>query len=619
MSEDWFFESLPLRSDPYPGECLSGYLLRLADLNGYAVFWDMVSNLFPIWQRPQMIYLLKWEYPLKDWGSIPQRTGLTPNELTRLTMASWVEKFRIQPDVHCLIGRGHFLKKLVNSVLRVCPLCLQSQPYLHLLWRLLPVSVCLEHGCLLQEICSACGATLMPVSQSHRHLRCPTCGTDFRSLYVTMASQDILDEQRRRQEDFCFLLDPSTAIVKAGSNSGFDASYALGLKFHYLRDQTGISAKAMAQKANLTVVAIRYIERGTPVPLLHYLSYLKTLHLSWKEIAALEVPDKFVQTIQTPRHLELRICPNPKCSNHLLASSASVSILRDIPEKRIAGFHCKICGRRFTRSYDGNLQIKVRHPSLYTGKQHNLMKTQDEIASLIELGLRGENNRAIAHRLGWGEKTIRIYWIVLGLEEQVHCAQAQRRSKEKLERRSARRSQIQVVLDSLLTKNQEITLRKVGSALGVDSDYLHSCPDQTEFVRLMIQQHNVLARQQRDEHISAQIALSIENLQSNDYIVKIEEIAKQAGLSYKQLCDHYPDLRLKVQGAIKKHRTRLKEVQLKNRIEKIDAAATRLIAQGQRLNYRTILDAAQLSPYADKSIPIRDALMRWVSNFAPRD
>jgi len=31
------------------------------------------------------------------------------------------------------------------------------------------------------------------------------------------------------------------------------------------------------------------------------------------------------------------------------------------------------------------------------------------------------------------------------------------------------------------------------------------------------------------------------------------------------------------------------------------------------------LDAAGLSPHASKSAPIRDALMRWVSNFTPRD
>ena len=71
MPEDWFLKSLPLRPGPYPGECLSGYLLRLADLNRYTIFWDMVGDLFPMWKAPQQIGMLKWEYPLENWGRMP--------------------------------------------------------------------------------------------------------------------------------------------------------------------------------------------------------------------------------------------------------------------------------------------------------------------------------------------------------------------------------------------------------------------------------------------------------------------------------------------------------------------------------------------------------------------
>lgn len=621
MSEDWFFKSLPLRPGPYSGECLSGYLLRLADLNGCTILWDLVGDLFPRWKAPQQIGMLKWEYPLKDWGRIPLRTGLTPGELTRLTVASWVEKFRILPDLNCSIymSPGHFLKSLVNPALRVCPLCLQAQPYLRLIWRLLSVTVCLTHGCLPQERCLACGTTLTSVSQVHRHLRCPTCGADFRSLSVTMASQDILNVQRRRQEDFCFLLDPATAITKARADADHDPAYALGLKFRYLREQAGISAKAISQKANLVVDALTSIEHGALVPLRHYLSYLEALHLSWKEFAGLEVPDEFVQAIHTPRHLRLRLCPNPKCPNHNSLPGTRVQLLRDMPEQRIARFHCITCGRRFTRSYDGSLRTKPRCPALRAGEPHILMKSQDEIARLIEMGRQGECNLKIAQRLGWGEKTVRIYWIALGMEEQVHRAQAKRRTQEKLERYATRRSQIQATLDSMLAQNREVTLQQVSQALDTMGDYWHVCCDQTDFVHEAIRQHNVRVKQQRDEAVSTQITRSLENLQGSDRIVKVEEIARQAGLSYKQFCDHYPELHLKVYEAIQEHRTRLKEIRFENQIRQIDVAAARLIAQSQRLNYQTILGAAGLSPYADKSVPIRDALMRWVSNFAPRD
>jgi transcriptional regulator with XRE-family HTH domain len=619
MSEDWFFESLPLRPGPYAGECLSGYLLRLADLNGYGIFWDLVGDLFPTWDTPQQIGMLKWEYPLKDWGRISVRTGLTSAELTRLTVAPWVEKFRLPPDLHRSIymSPGHFLKSLVNPVLRVCPLCLQSQAYLRLIWRLLPVTVCVEHGCLLQERCSVCSTTLTPVSQDHRHLRCPACGADFRSLSVTMAARDILNVQRRRQEDFCFLLDPATAIAKACADA--DPAHALGLKFRYLRDQTGISAKAMAQKANLTDDVITSIENGALVPLRHHLSYLEALQISWREFARLEVPDEFAQAMHTPRHMHLRLCPNPKCPKHHPPPGTSVQLLRDIPEQRIARFHCTTCDRRFTRSYDGRLRTKPPRPTLRAEEPHTLMKSQDEIAKLTEMGVRGECNRTIAQNLGWGEKTVRLYWIALRMEELVHQAQAKRRAEEKLERSARLHSQLQMILDSLLEQDQEITLRQVGRALGANSDYLHSCQNQTKLVCRMIQQHNARVRQRRDAAVSAQIARSIEDLQSSDRIVKVEKIAEQAGISYRQLRKHYPELRMKIHDAIQEHRTWLKQIQLANQIRQIDDAAKRLAERGVRLNYQIILREAGLSRYAHHSAPIRDALARWVSNFAPRD
>ena len=64
---------------------------------------------------------------------------------------------------------------------------------------------------------------------------------------------------------------------------------------------------------------------------------------------------------------------------------------------------------------------------------------------------------------------------------------------------------------------------------------------------------------------------------------------------------------------------RRERAEIKNRIRQIDIAATRLIDKEYRLNYQAILKAAKLSPHADKSTSIRNALMRWVNNFTPRD
>lgn len=621
MSDIWFFERLPLRPSPYRGECLSGYLLRLADLNGYTLFWDMISDLFPMWKKPQQIGLLKWEYPLDSWGRIPLRTGLDPDELAQLTTAAWVRKFRVPPVINRLKYRapGDILHGTVNPVLRICPLCLQSEPYIRLLWRLLPVTTCFEHGCFLQEKCSGCGTLLTPVSQKHRHMKCPVCGADFRFLAVTDAPKDVLDIQRGRQDDFQFLLDPASSLVQSGGCVGDDPYYALGLKFRYIRDHMAIKTKPMAQKVNLSVETITAIERGALTPLCHYLKYLEALHLSWKEFASLEVPNEFVQAKQTHRHMHLRLCPNANCPKHFSHPSTNVHLLKDIPELKCARFRCTTCGKNFTRSYDGSLRIQARLPRPLVRKPHILIKPQSEIASLIEMGMRGESNRKIAHHLGWEICTVRIYWIDLGIEAQVHQAQAKRRAAEKHERYATLRSRIQAALDTLLTQDREISSHEVGQALGKKGEYWHMCCDQTDVVHEVLRQHNARVRRQKDEAVCTQIEQSLEVLRCGSRIMKVEEIAQQAGISYKQLRVHYPELHRKIHETLEDVSKHLKEETLENRIKQIDAAATRLVAQGHPLNYGVILEAAGLSPHADSSIPIRDALMKWVNNFAPRD
>ena len=190
MAEPWFFDVLPYRPSPYPGECLSGYLLRLAEANGFLSFWDLATDLFPAFQTYRPMGLLRWEYPVDDWGRIPLRTQLSAPSCGRLTVLPWVEKFRPAPVVTrpARLSPGHFLRGMVNPYLQVCPLCLQEQAYLRLIWRLAPVQVCTHHGCLLQAQCHRCGTALTVLGPTHRHLRCAVCDADLRTLPVEPAA-----------------------------------------------------------------------------------------------------------------------------------------------------------------------------------------------------------------------------------------------------------------------------------------------------------------------------------------------------------------------------------------------------------------------------------------------
>ena len=620
QNKPWFFDVLPCHPPPLPGECLSGYLLRLAQVNQFFNFWDMVSVLFPTWQAPHQISLLRWEYPVDDWGCIPLRTQLSLTELRKLTVAPWIEKFR-PPLVFKRPGYlspGHFLRGAVSPHLQVCPLCLQAGPYLRLMWRLAPIQVCLDHGCLLQAQCHRCGTPLTVVSPTQRHLRCAACDADLRTLPIVTAPADVLTPQRRQIAELQFLLDPEVTLI---NDPTCDPREAIGLKFRYLRSQTGCSVAAMARQVGVSDAVITSLELGryaSSLPL--YLTYLEALSWSWSDFAALEVPHEFVRSLEEPPYMSLRLCPNPECPNHQPPPGLGVCVLMDLPDRRIVRFRCTTCGRRFTRSYDGELVTKPRRPPIRPGEPPTVVKSAEEVAHLTGLGLQGLDNRQIARQLGWGEKTVRMYWISLGLEEQVHEAQARRRAREQQERHAALRNRVETILQSLLDQDEEITLSQVSRALGRNSEYLQNHPDLKEQVQEVAQGHNARVKQRRYETLSARITRLIEEAKHGHEPMTIKGIAQQAGLSYGRLRNSYPELHAMVRQAVQEHQAKMRALRTKMRCAQINEAAARLVAQGSRLTYRALLEEVGLHKCSAQADPaVQDLLRRWVGDFPSGD
>jgi hypothetical protein len=625
MANPWFFEVLPYRPAPYPGECLSGYLLRLGEINGFVNLGDWISDLFPAWRKFNRIAQLRWEYPVDQWGRIPLRTQLSVLDLRRLTVAPWLEKFRAPLDLSRApsLSPGHFLRNAVNPDLQVCPLCLQEQPYVRLIWRLLPIQACLQHGTVLQARCPQCGAALTVLVQTQHHLRCAACDLDLRTLPAVKATDDLLLAQRRRSVDLQFLLDSEALLTQPARGEAADLKVALpraiGLKFRYLRFQTGRSVVDMAHQVGVREGLLSALELGYQVPLPLYLDYLEVLSVSWPDFAALEVPANFEHTLEESRHLQLRHCPNPDCPNSQ-APSQRVGLLRDVPEQQMARFRCRTCGRRFTRGYDGELRFRPRKPPIRPGEPPPMHKSAEEIACLKEMGLRGEPNRRIAQYLGWSEKTVRIHWISFGLEEQVHQAQTQRRAQVKQLRDAACRVRVEAIVQTLLDQNEEITLGRVGRALGYGSQYLQSFPEIAEWVQDVARPHNAQIRQQRTEVLKSHVLQILADLKSNSQPMSIQEITRQLAVSYGYLQDYHPELLTMIRQASSEQLARIRAAHIQTISAQINEAASRLAARGIRLNYQAILKESGLSRYKAQCDPIvHDVLQQWVGSFSPND
>jgi transposase-like protein len=618
MPEPWFFDVLPCHPPPYPGECLSGYVLRLAEANGCTSLWSFVRDLFPLFRSASQITLLRGEYPIDDWGRIPMRTQLPLSTLRRLTVEPWVEKFRIPPQM-TWPNRGspfNYLRGVVNSLLQVCPLCLQEQPYVRLLWRLAPVQACLHHQCLLQSQCHQCGNPLTVISPGHRHLHCAVCGADLRTLPVVAAPADVLEAQHRQQIQMKFLLDPDVTLVEAAPE---DRSKAIGLKFRYLRELAGLTMDQAVEPMGVSDRVISGLEQAERISLPFCLRYLEALGWTWPDFAALEVPDEPVRKRKEPPFLPLGFCPEPECPYHQTSTPTSVIMLRDLPEHQLSRFCCTTCGRKFTRTYEGRLTMMPRCPPLRTGDRYGARKSPEEIARFVELGLQGLTNRDIIRQMGWGPKTAQVYWIYLGLEEEVHQAQRERHAQETRARHALLLSRVEEVLQTMLNQpDEEITLRRIGESLGCPSWRFHNYPEVTDRIREVATSHNAQVKQRRCDALSARILEAIEEAKKEGKL-SIQEIHHRLGLSHECLRKWHPELYKMLQQAVQEYRDQTKAARVATQCQQIDEAASRLVTRGAILNHGTILEEAGLTR-SQSRVPEIDALLReWVRRSASLD
>ena len=260
-----------------------------------------------------------------------------------------------------------------------------------------------------------------------------------------------------------------------------------------------------------------------------------------------------------------------------------------------------------------------RCPPLRTGDRHGARKSPEEIARFVELGLQGLTNRDIIRQMGWGPKTAQVYWIYLGLEEEVHQAQKERRAQGARARHALLLSQVEEVLQTMLSQpDEEITLIRVGENLGCAPSYFRNYREVTDRIREVATPHNAQVKQRRYDALSARILEAIEEAKKEGTL-SMQEIHRRLGLSHDRLRHWYPELHKMLQQAVREYQAQMKAARVKTQCQQIDEAASRLVARGAILNHGTLLEEAGLTRSQGR-IPEIDALLReWVRRYASVD
>lgn len=133
--------ALPVRPQPIAKEAASGYVIRVAQANGFAT-------------------------PRQLWHALQSGRYQTPFDelIDRAGISIRQRRYLLGPLPHYWkspgnLGPGLAINDYNHSLMRWCPLCLEASPHLRGVWGLKLQCTCARHRILLAARCPACGAT----------------------------------------------------------------------------------------------------------------------------------------------------------------------------------------------------------------------------------------------------------------------------------------------------------------------------------------------------------------------------------------------------------------------------------------------------------------------------
>lgn len=194
------------RPQPFPDENLSGYLLRVAELNGFATA-KWISELASLRR--------KFATVRHDMRPMAELLGIDVVELER--RCYWPTDWAGDRQMHLFNGEAIHVRALNLGRPRICPDCLKASPHIRQSWDLALSAVCPEHRCVLLDACPECGSALS--WNRSAVCQCHCCGYDLRDAETAAADPDAVE--------LTSLLHRQAGLRKGRAPKGFPTELAV--------------------------------------------------------------------------------------------------------------------------------------------------------------------------------------------------------------------------------------------------------------------------------------------------------------------------------------------------------------------------------------------------------
>jgi hypothetical protein len=170
----YVFETYPSHPEPKPIESLTGYLTRVAELNGVTTWTEVRATLLSptaVWTQ-----FTPTDFPLPSWSMMSTALGVSQDRLLATTCYFAGHKFDRTGSNKTLKS---FLHASISSSLRYCPACLAEHGIRPLLWRFLMLEGCSDHQVHLLDHCGHCGEIIPLFRPPYSVRHCPSCQGDL--------------------------------------------------------------------------------------------------------------------------------------------------------------------------------------------------------------------------------------------------------------------------------------------------------------------------------------------------------------------------------------------------------------------------------------------------------
>jgi len=350
-----------VRPTPLPGESFWSYLRRLANQNGIP-FLTMLNSI-KVWQQKSV---QRADFSLLDItpGSVlnmKQLSDLTGHSVTKLleaTFAPLMRTFGVSQEVQ----RARFVSGMILDTFRFCPQCLEEAMYFRLLWKMVPVTSCVQHGVFLVDRCPHCKEQV-----SFRDVEllsvCPHCGFPF----IKSQAQPIHDSEQEQQhwinEALCTLFELDNQRIEP---------HEVAMRLLYLLCRRKSFFDRQLVEASLPSVLPTLLQHArdslSQKRTLHLSFLLNTLyehHLSINNFLQTTVPDSFVESVrqEVVRRADQLSCLAPWCDGYqrpgTLVKTGTTLKRRKSGETLLYYLACTECGCEYAIDEDGELQERT--------------------------------------------------------------------------------------------------------------------------------------------------------------------------------------------------------------------------------------------------------------------